>query len=49
MLCILELGDGVADFTGLEEELKQSGDSKSAKQRVYRYIISISNLNDTNH
>lgn len=32
MLCCLELGDGVVDFTGLDEELKRSGDSISVKE-----------------
>lgn len=32
MLCCLELGDGVADFSGLDEELKRSGDSISGKE-----------------
>lgn len=34
MLCCLELGDGVVDFIGLDEELKQSRDSTSVKQIV---------------
>lgn len=33
MLCTLELGDGVVDFIGLDEELKQSGDSKSERKK----------------
>lgn len=32
MLWHLELGDGVVDFIGLDEELKRSGDSISGKE-----------------
>lgn len=32
-MCCLELGDGVADFSGLHEELKRSGDSMSVKKK----------------
>ena len=32
MLCCLEFGDGVADFTGLDDELKRSGDSISGRE-----------------
>lgn len=32
MLCCLELGDGEVDLIGLDEELKQSGDSISDKE-----------------
>ncbi len=34
MLCCLELGDGVVDFSGLDEELKRSGDSISGKEEM---------------
>lgn len=32
VLCSLELGDGLLDFIGLDDELKRSGDSISVKQ-----------------
>lgn len=32
VLCSLELGDGLVDFIGLDDELKRSGDSISVKQ-----------------
>lgn len=35
--CCLELGEGVVDLTGLEEELKQSGDKSGKERRSTRH------------